>query len=81
MSDQVQGAAVAAGFGAGFLLAGAVLLLQELGLLTMRWSLVLPLIVTIVGVVVVFSGIIGAHHARRSASTRPSGSPLGEPQP
>ena len=40
---RAHGGAAAAGFGLTFLLAGIALLLQELGLLTLQWSLVLPL--------------------------------------
>jgi membrane-bound ClpP family serine protease len=68
MSNHDQGAGAAAGFGVGFLLAGTALLLQELDLLTLRWSLLLPLIVMLTGVAVVFSGFMGAHRSRRSTS-------------
>lgn len=59
-----SGAATAAGFGAAFLLAGVALLLQELGILTLSWSVVLPLIVIVAGCAVVLSGLVGAHRAR-----------------
>lgn len=55
-----HGGAAAAGFGLAFVLTGTALLLQELGLLTLRWSLLLPLIVLGVGLVVVISGLVGA---------------------
>jgi hypothetical protein len=42
--------------------------LQELDLLTLRWSFVLPLIVITVGVAVVLSGVVGAHRSRPSAA-------------
>lgn len=63
--SRTQGGAAAAGFGLTFLLTGIALLLQEMGLLTLRWSLVLPLIVLGVGLVVVVSGLIGAHRSAR----------------
>jgi cytochrome c oxidase subunit IV len=47
-----------------FVLAGIALLLQELDLLALRWSLILPLIVITAGLVVVFSGLVGAHRSR-----------------
>lgn len=64
MSKPDSGAATAAGFGAAFLLAGVALLLQELGILTLSWSVVLPLIVIVAGCAVVLSGLVGAHRAR-----------------
>jgi hypothetical protein len=67
MNRHGTGAAAAAGFGVGFLLAGTALLLQELDLLTLRWSFVLPLIVITAGVAVVLSGLVGAHRSRPSA--------------
>lgn len=66
MSRRDSGAATAAGFGVAFLLAGIALLLQELGILTLSWSLVLPLIVIVAGCAVVLSGLVGAHRARAS---------------
>ena len=68
MNRYGTGAAAAAGFGVGFLLAGSALVLQELDLLTLRWSFVLPLIVITVGVAVVLSGVVGAHRSRPSAA-------------
>lgn len=65
MNDQQPGAAVAAGFGVAFLLAGVALLLQEWQLLTLRWSYVLPLVVAAVGLVVLITGLTGAHRARQ----------------
>src|SRR6188508_44772 len=56
MNRHGTGAAAAAGFGVAFLLVGCALLLQELDLLTLRWSFVLPLIVITAGVAVVLSG-------------------------
>ncbi len=63
--SKAQGGAAAAGFGLTFVLIGTALLLQELGLLTLRWSLVLPLIVLGVGLVVLVSGLVGAHRSTR----------------
>lgn len=54
----VLGAAV------GFLLAGLALLLQELGVLVLRWSTVLPSIVITIGVVTLVAGAVGAHRSR-----------------
>lgn len=54
----VLGAAV------GFLLAGIALLLQELDLLILRWSMVLPAIVITIGVVTLLAGAVGAHRSR-----------------
>ena len=64
MSNKNTGAAAAAGFGVAFVFAGIALPLQELDLLALRWSLILPLIVITAGLVVVFSGLVGAHHSR-----------------
>ncbi len=63
--SRAHGGAAAAGFGLTFLLIGIALLLQELGLLTLRWSLLLPVIVLGVGLVVVVSGLVGAHRSAR----------------
>lgn len=52
------------GLGLGFLLLGAVFLLQELGLLTLTWSFVVPAVLIVVGVVTVVGGLAGAHRAR-----------------
>lgn len=56
---------VGLGFGVGYSLAGIALLLQELGALTLRWSFVLPLILLVVGLVVLASGLLGAHRTAR----------------
>jgi membrane-bound ClpP family serine protease len=64
MSERGAGAAVAAGCGVGFLLAGVALLLQEMDMLTLRWSLVLPLVVATAGLVVLLTGLTGAHRTR-----------------
>lgn len=52
---------VAAAFGLAFALLGAALLLQEMGLLALRWSVVVPLVMLAVGVLLLFSGLVGAH--------------------
>lgn len=52
MNNHGPGAAVAAGLGVSFVLSGIALLLQELGLLTLHWSLVLPVVLTATGLVV-----------------------------
>jgi hypothetical protein len=52
------------GAAAGFLLAGLALFLQELDLLTLRWSMVLPAIVITIGVVTLLAGAVGAHRSR-----------------
>ena len=67
MNRHGTGAAAAAGFGVAFLLVGCALLLQELDLLTLRWSFGLPLIVITAGVAVVLSGLVGAHRSRPPA--------------
>lgn len=54
------------GAAAGFVLAGLALLLQELDLLVLRWSTVLPVIVITIGVVTLLAGAVGAHRARRA---------------
>lgn len=51
--------------GLGYLLAGGALLLQELDLLTLRWTYVLPLILLTVGVVLLGSGLLSAHRWTR----------------
>ena len=59
------GAAI--GFGVGFMLAGVLLLLQDFGLPTTQWPLVLPLILVIVGLLVLISGFAGIHRLRHPA--------------
>ena len=59
--------AAAMGFGFGFMLAGVLLLLQDLALPTARWSFVLPLILVVVGALVLISGFTGIHRLRRPA--------------
>lgn len=72
MNDQKPGPATAAGFGIGFLLAGTALLLQEWDLLTLRWSYLLPLVVAAVGLVVLITGLAGAHRSRREHPAGPA---------
>lgn len=50
-----------------YVLAGVALLLQELGLLVLRWSVVAPMILLAVGSVLVVTGTVGAHRARAAA--------------
>lgn len=57
MTEQ-RGAFAAVGFGVTFCLAGLVLLLQELEVVQLRWSIVAPILVLIIGIVVVSSGVI-----------------------
>jgi hypothetical protein len=64
MNRRTHGAATTLGYGLLFVLAGSALLLQEFDWLTIRWTFVLPLILTAVGASVLISGLAGAHHAR-----------------
>lgn len=66
MNRQQGGVATTLGFGVGFLLAGMALLLQELDMFSLRWTFVLPVILATVGLVVLASGLIGAHREPRS---------------
>ena len=59
MSEQRESFA-ALGFGVTFCLAAVALLLQELDVVQLRWNIVGPIMVLIIGVVVVSSGIIMA---------------------
>lgn len=54
------------GFGLGYLLAGTALLLQELDVLTLRWTFVLPAIVCAVGLALLASGLLSTHRAVRT---------------
>jgi hypothetical protein len=49
-------------FGAGlaFLLTGSALLVQEFGLLTIEWSVVLPVVLIAVGAATALAGVLGA---------------------
>jgi len=71
MSNHRPGAAVAAGCGVSFVLTGIALLLQELGLLTLHWSLVLPVVLMATGLVVLVTGLAGAHRAQRLPTAQP----------
>jgi len=76
MNRANHGAATALGFGVAYLLAGSALLLQELDLLTLNWSYLLPLILITVGAAVLLSGLLGVHRAghqgaQTAAPTRP----------
>lgn len=53
------------GTGLGFVLAGVLLLLQELGMLTVGWDVALPAVLLAVGAVTALSGLAGAARARR----------------
>jgi hypothetical protein len=64
-SSRHRSSAAALGYGLAFLLAGAALLLQELELLTLRWTYVLPLILLIVGAAVLLSGFVQARRDTR----------------
>lgn len=64
MNSNGPGGAVAAGFGVGFILGGIALLLQEFDMLTLRWSYVLPVVLVATGLVVLLTGLVGAHRAR-----------------
>jgi len=55
------------GFGVGFILAGVLLLLQELALPITRWPFVLPLILSTVGVLVLISGFARIHRLHHRA--------------
>src|SRR6476620_6382625 len=59
--------AAAMGFGLGFMLAGVLLLLQDLWLPTAPWSFVLPLILVLAGVLVLISGYTGSYRLRDKA--------------
>ena len=50
----------ALGFGVTFCLAAVALLLQELNVVQLRWSVVAPIVVLVIGVVIVSSGVIMA---------------------
>jgi hypothetical protein len=59
--------AAAMGFGVGFTLAGALLLLQEFALPDTRWVFVLPLILATVGLLVLSSGLARIHRVHHRA--------------
>ena len=71
MSRHDTGAPVALGAGLFFVFAGIALLLQELDVLALRWTYVLPLIVMAVGIGVLVSGITQAHRAHRAMTKTP----------
>jgi len=76
MNRADHGAASALGFGVAYLLAGTALLLQELDVLTLNWSYLLPLILITVGAAVLISGLLGARRSSRPAATAaPTGPP------
>lgn len=51
---------VAAAIGLAFGLFGAALLLQELGLPAVRWSVVVPAVMLAVGALLLISGLVGS---------------------
>ena len=63
--DQTRWAAAAATLGCFFVLAGLALLLQQLGLLMLRWSVVLPGLLLAVGLTVMASGLVASRRDRR----------------
>ena len=65
--------AAAIGFGVGFMLAGVLLVLQELGMPNTSWPFVLPLILATVGVLVLICGFAGIHRLRRPAVEKQDG--------
>ena len=65
--------AAAIGFGVGFMLAGVLLVLQELGMPNTRWPFVLPLILATVGVLVLICGFAGIHRLRHPAVDKQNG--------
>ncbi len=50
--------------GIGFLAAGILLLLQELDLLTVDWTVLLPVLLVMIGAVTLATGLVGAHRSR-----------------
>ena len=62
--DPPRHPAAVLGAGLGFLLLGTVFLLQELDLLTLSWSVVVPALLVLVGAVTVLGGLAGAHRSR-----------------
>lgn len=65
MDDRTGAALGAFALGLGYLLFGGALLLQEMDLLTLRWSYLLPLILLTVGAVVLAAGLLSAHRSAR----------------
>jgi hypothetical protein len=62
---------MAAAIGLAFGLLGTALLLQELGLLAMRWSVVVPLVLLAVGVLLLVSGVLGSQRTSGTTSAPP----------
>jgi hypothetical protein len=50
--------------GLAFVLLGAALLLQELGLLAVSWSVVVPGVLVAAGLTMAGAGVVGAHRSR-----------------
>jgi len=65
--------AAAKGFGVGFILAGVLLLVQELALPDTRWVFVLPLILATVGLLVLSSGLARTHRVHHRAIDKQTG--------
>lgn len=51
--------------GIGFVAAGALLLLQELDLLLLDWTVLLPALLITLGVITLVTGLLAAHRASR----------------
>ena len=58
--SEPSGSFAALGFGVTFCLAAVALLLQELNVVQLRWSIVAPIVVLVIGVVIVSSSVIMA---------------------
>ena len=52
--------------GLAFVLVGSALLLQELGLLAVSWSVVVPAVLIVVGLATAGAGVAAAHRDRAS---------------
>ena len=69
MRTHDTGGPIVLGIGLLFLLTGAALLMQELDVLTLRWSYLLPIIVVTAGLAILISGVLLAHRTT-SGGTR-----------
>lgn len=64
--------AVAAAAGIGYLIAGVALLLQELGMATVPWSLVVPLVLLAAGIALLVTARPGGEgRSERGRESRP----------
>lgn len=77
MTRNGPGAVAVLGFGVGYLLAALALLLQEFDVLTLQWSVVLPMILMATGLVVVLSAFVGAHRTVGSGTVGSGGDRIG----